>query len=178
MPASNEVTAGKTYLELIQSGCPPKNTTPEPKPQKSKRERADDNWKLLDDIIKESEQFEKGSDQRAKCLERLHEQLRTLSKRPRTQYVVPDKKLRKEYSSAAEEWDDFLAPSCPICAQDDENCGCDELAANAESFLAPPNDESVEVMNAVLADCQDDSSTASGDVLMASGDVLMAKSSP
>eukprot|EP00287_Rhodomonas_sp_CCMP768_P011903 CAMPEP_0196716912 /NCGR_PEP_ID=MMETSP1091-20130531/337_1 /TAXON_ID=302021 /ORGANISM="Rhodomonas sp., Strain CCMP768" /LENGTH=159 /DNA_ID=CAMNT_0042057103 /DNA_START=241 /DNA_END=720 /DNA_ORIENTATION=+ len=134
MPASNEVTAGKTYLELIQSGCPSKSTPEAPK-QKTKRERADDNWKLLDDIIKESEQYEKGSDQRAKCLERLHEMLRTISKRP-PQIASPHKKLRKEYSSAREEWDDFLAPSCSICDQDEATCHCDELAANADSFLA------------------------------------------
>mmetsp|Transcript_12384 Transcript_12384/g.29685 ORF Transcript_12384/g.29685 Transcript_12384/m.29685 type:complete len:168 (-) Transcript_12384:982-1485(-) len=158
MPASNEVTAGKTYLELIQSGCPNKNTTPEPiKPAKTKRERADDNWKILDEIIKESEQYEKGSDQRNKCLERLRESLRTMAKRPPAQFASPTKKLRKEYNSAREEWDDFLAPSCHTCGQEDESCGCDELAAHADAFLAPGED-----FMDKDPDSQDDSASSQG----------------
>jgi len=133
----NDVTSGKTYLELIQSTCPkPSQETAQP-PPKSKRERAEENWKILDGIIKESGQYEKGSEQRAKCLERLHEVLRRISKRPRTDGMSsPGKK--KIYSSAQEEFIDFLAPSCSICGQAyDGGCKCDELAANAESFLAP-----------------------------------------
>jgi hypothetical protein len=116
MPSSNVVTAGRTYLDLITSNVPKAAPEP-PKPPKSKRERAAENWAILvralacdmderehtyigptplpalcarawgcrihrfltcvvhvqDGIIKESEQYEKGSEQRAKCLERLHE---------------------------------------------------------------------------------------------------------
>ena len=132
MPASNVVTAGRTYLDLITSNVPKAAPEP-PKPPKSKRERAEENWKILDGIIKESEQFEKGSEQRAKCLERLHEVLRRVSKRPRA-----DEK-GKQFESAQDEWEDFLAPTCTMCGLgvDNDACKCDELVSNAESFLAP-----------------------------------------
>ena len=87
-----------------------------------------------DGIIKESEQFPKGSEQRAKCLERLHEVLRRISKRPKGMPAKP-----QMFDSAADEWEDFLAPTCSMCglATDNNACKCDELAKNAEAFLAP-----------------------------------------
>jgi hypothetical protein len=46
MPPSNVVTAGRTYLDLITSTVPKAAPEP-PKPPKSKRERATENWALL-----------------------------------------------------------------------------------------------------------------------------------
>ena len=133
MPSSNVVTAGRTYLDLITSNVPKAAPEP-PKPPKSKRERAAENWAILvralthdmderehtyirptqwpapcarawgcrmhwfltcvvyvqDGIIKESEQYEKGSEQRAKCLERLHEVRTPL---PATAPVVLDTRI-------------------------------------------------------------------------------------
>jgi len=134
MPSSNVVTAGRTYLDLITSNVPKAAPEP-PKPPKSKRERAAENWAILDGIIKESEQYEKGSEQRAKCLERLHEVLRRISKRPRTEDIGKS----QQFESAREEWDDFLAPTCSMCGlgTDSGDCKCDELVSNAEAFLAP-----------------------------------------
>jgi hypothetical protein len=60
-------------------------TAPRPK---TKRERADENWKVLDIIITESEQFEKGTDERLVALEKLHQALRQISKRPRTEKIL------------------------------------------------------------------------------------------
>lgn len=135
MPSSsnNVVTAGRTYLDLITS-TPAKPQNALPARPKTKRERADENWKILDGIIKESEQFPKGSEQRAKCLERLHEVLRRISKRPKGMPAKP-----QMFDSAADEWEDFLAPTCSMCglATDNNACKCDELAKNAEAFLAP-----------------------------------------
>lgn len=136
MPVSNVVTAGRTYLDLITSNVPKAKAPEPPKVPKSKRERADENWKILDGIIKESEQYEKGSEQRAKCLERLHQVLRRISKRPRNEMG------KHHFDSAQEEWDDFLAPTCTLCGlgTDCDACKCDQLVANAEAFLAPEGD--------------------------------------
>jgi len=131
---SNEVTAGKTYLDLITSSVVPSK----PPPPKTKRQRAEDNWKVLDAIITESEKFPKGSAERAKVLEQLHVQLRVLSKRPRTDCIVKDGKkvLRCEYASAQDEWVDFLAPDCTMCGVSVEaGCKCDELAQQADCFM-------------------------------------------
>ena len=46
MPSSNVVTAGRTYLDLITSNVPKAAPEP-PKPPKSKRERAAENWAIL-----------------------------------------------------------------------------------------------------------------------------------
>eukprot|EP00960_Hanusia_phi_P012685 371081-Hanusia_phi.AAC.1 len=43
----NDVTSGKTYLELIQSTCPKPSQEAVQQPPKSKRERAEENWKIL-----------------------------------------------------------------------------------------------------------------------------------
>lgn len=61
--------------------------------------------------------------------------LRRISKRPRTE----DKGKSQQFESAREEWDDFLAPTCPMCClgTDCGDCKCDELVSNAEAFLAP-----------------------------------------
>jgi hypothetical protein len=92
---------------------------------------------VQEQIICESEQYEKGSEDRAKCLERLHEKLRQLAKRPRIDCLGGVSGPRSGFSSAQEEWVDFLAPSCALCGQpEDGSCKCEELAANAESFLA------------------------------------------
>lgn len=92
---------------------------------------------IQESIICESEQFEKGSDARAKCLERLHEKLRQLAKRPKCDTVRTPPRPRIPFNSAAEEWLDFLAPSCALCGQpEDGTCKCEELADKAESFLA------------------------------------------
>ena len=92
---------------------------------------------LQEQIICESEQFEKGSPERAKCLERLHEKLRHLAKRPKIDCLRGGTPPRNVFSSAQDEWVDFLAPSCSLCGQpEDGSCKCEELAANAESFLA------------------------------------------
>ncbi|KAJ1493070.1 hypothetical protein T484DRAFT_1880029 [Baffinella frigidus] len=131
----NEVTAGKTYLELIQSSS---SAAAKPLPPKSKRERADDNWKILDGLIIESEKHPKGSAERAKVLERLHVQLRALSKRPRTDFLIKDGKkvLRCEYTSAQDEWVDFLAPDCSMCGVSVQaGCSCDQLAQEADCFM-------------------------------------------
>mmetsp|Transcript_64559 Transcript_64559/g.158914 ORF Transcript_64559/g.158914 Transcript_64559/m.158914 type:complete len:167 (-) Transcript_64559:853-1353(-) len=131
-----------TYLELITATPAKKAPSPTPAPPapeppkapKTKRERADENWKVLDTIISESEQFERGSEERSKCLEKLHQVLRQISKRPRTDSGG----LRHDFGSATEEWDDFLAPSCEICGNfTDGTCKCDELEEHANSFLAP-----------------------------------------
>ena len=47
MPVSNVVTAGRTYLDLITSNVPKAKAPEPPKAPKSKRERADENWKIL-----------------------------------------------------------------------------------------------------------------------------------
>uniref|UniRef100_A0A7S0M171 Uncharacterized protein n=1 Tax=Cryptomonas curvata TaxID=233186 RepID=A0A7S0M171_9CRYP len=139
MPSTSDVkssieTGSKTYLELIQSNL---KEPSQPIAPKTKRERADENWRALEQIICESEQYEKGSDDRAKCLERLHEKLRQLAKRPRLDCLGGGPAPRSGFSSAQEEWVDFLAPSCSLCGQpEDGTCKCEELAANAESFLA------------------------------------------
>ena len=92
---------------------------------------------MQESIICESEQYEKGSPDRAKCLERLHEKLRQLAKRPKIDCLRGGQAPRNSYSSAQDEWVDFLAPSCSLCGQaEDGSCKCEELAANAESFLA------------------------------------------
>eukprot|EP00292_Cryptomonas_paramecium_P022068 CAMPEP_0113679602 /NCGR_PEP_ID=MMETSP0038_2-20120614/10753_1 /TAXON_ID=2898 /ORGANISM="Cryptomonas paramecium" /LENGTH=168 /DNA_ID=CAMNT_0000597687 /DNA_START=33 /DNA_END=539 /DNA_ORIENTATION=+ /assembly_acc=CAM_ASM_000170 len=125
---------GKTYLELIQTNL---KDTAMPSPPKSKRERADENWKILESIISDAERFEKGSQDRSKCLERLHEKIRHLAKRPRLGCLNGGVTTRPVYASAQDEFVDFLAPTCSLCGQaEDGSCKCEELAANAESFLA------------------------------------------
>jgi hypothetical protein len=47
MPASNVVTAGRTYLDLITSNVPKAKAPEPPRVPKTKRERADENWKIL-----------------------------------------------------------------------------------------------------------------------------------
>ena len=134
-----------TYLELITATPPKKVETPAPvtapeppRVPKTKRERAEENWKVLDNIISESEQFERGSEERSKCLEKLHHALRQISKRPRSDNLLSPKPARRDFNSATEEWDDFLAPSCEICGLfTDGSCKCDELEEHANSFLAP-----------------------------------------
>lgn len=121
---------------MAQSETP--SDTPPPI-NKTKRQRAEENWKVLDNIITESEQFEKGSVERSKVLEKLHQVLRNISKKPRLSN-------RTDFTSATEEWDDFLAPTCETCNQFvDGGCQCEELAEHANSFLAPGGvDEEVE----------------------------------
>mmetsp|Transcript_12046 Transcript_12046/g.30137 ORF Transcript_12046/g.30137 Transcript_12046/m.30137 type:complete len:197 (+) Transcript_12046:223-813(+) len=110
------------------------------RPNKTKRERAEENWKVLDNIITESEQFEKGSDARSKVLEKLHEVLRDISKKPRTGSI------KKDYNSASEEWDDFLAPTCPMCLQFlDGGCCCEEhTLKHVDSFLVEDGDDEMD----------------------------------
>jgi hypothetical protein len=50
MQSSNVVTAGRTYLDLITSNVPKAAPAP-PKPPKSKRERAAENWLLLVSLV-------------------------------------------------------------------------------------------------------------------------------
>ena len=48
------------------------------------------------------------------------------------------KVLRCEYSSAQDEWVDFLAPDCSMCGVSVQaGCKCDELAQEADCFMAP-----------------------------------------
>mmetsp|Transcript_3022 Transcript_3022/g.6913 ORF Transcript_3022/g.6913 Transcript_3022/m.6913 type:complete len:199 (-) Transcript_3022:84-680(-) len=166
-PAATATAADKvpTYNEIITSNPAPKptaatapidvpkqssagaptaatkvGTAPGPSnPNKTKRERAEENWKVLDNIITESEQFEKGSEARSKVLEKLHLVLREISKKPRTG------SFRKDYTTATEEWDDFLAPTCPICSQFlDGECSCEDLTHHADSFLADADEEEMD----------------------------------
>jgi hypothetical protein len=55
---------------------------------------------VQDIIITESEQFEKGSVERAKSLEKLHQVLRQISKRPRTDKIVVPNAARSVYMYA------------------------------------------------------------------------------
>lgn len=67
----------------------------------------------------------------------MHEKLRQLAKRPKIDCLRGTPAPRNAFSSAQDEWVDFLAPSCSLCGQaEDGSCKCEELAANAESFLA------------------------------------------
>jgi len=64
--------------------------------------------------------------------------LQSISKKPRA-----DDRTCKQYESAHDEWEDFLAPTCTMCGLGIDNgaCKCDELVSNAEAFLAPEENQ-------------------------------------